>query len=145
MLKKSEDIDIREEANERFYIGFVSRCFKLKVNIGDISKFSELSIDRITDILIDNDLLNTEDLEDIENINELVISDEKLKELALEKERLENIGLKIINLYNESVDSNDILFNKLNNISKEVNLPMYEVEDILKSNSCLLGKYYDLL
>ena len=68
MLKKSEDIDIREEANERFYIGFVSSCFKLKVSIGDISKFSELSIDRITDILIDNDLLNTEDLEDIENI-----------------------------------------------------------------------------
>ena len=118
-----------EEAIENINIKTAINLFTAGYDLNTINAVIKLSFEEIEDILIDNNLLDRKELEGVTDIGKGTISEEKKAEVEECLNQLRNTAIKVIELYFDNLDLEDI--------AKQTNLSVYQVEDLLRENELI--------
>ena len=130
MLKSRNFVQIMvDEAIEDTKIEMAITLYKKGSDLQFITDITGLQLEEIKDILIDNNLLDRKELEGVTDIGKVTISEEKKAEVEECLNQLRNTAIKVIELYFDNLDLEDI--------AKQTNLSVYQVEDLLRENDLI--------
>lgn len=107
----------------------VINLFKCRFSLSEISYFLNVNIDRIKDILIDYELLDSEYLESVDNIGEIKIDNETRDRLIIEEGNKEEKTRLAVKSHKRGLDIYDIAY--ISNLSVSQVRWLLSCEDVL--------------
>ena len=130
MLKSRNFVQIMvDEAIEDTKIEMAITLYKKGSDLQFITDITGLQLEEIKDILIYYNLLDEKELDGVTDIGKVTISEEKKAEVEECLNQLRNTAIKVIELYFDNLDLEDI--------AKQTNLSVYQVEDLLRENDLI--------
>ena len=130
MLKSRNFVQIMvDEAIEDTKIEMAITLYKKGSDLQFITDITGLQLEEIKDILIYYNLLDEKELDGVTDIGKVTISEERKAKLEEHLNQLRNTAIKVIELYYDNLDLEDI--------AKQTNLSVYQVEDLLRENDLI--------
>ena len=130
MLKPRNFVQIMvDEAVEDAKIEMAIALYKKGSDLQFITDITGLPLEEIKDILIYYNLIDEKELEGVTDIGKVTISEERKAKLEEHLNQLRNTAIKVIELYYDNLDLEDI--------AKQTNLSVYQVEDLLRENDLI--------
>ena len=130
MLKSRNFVQIMvDETIEDTKIEMAITLYKKGSDLQFITDITGLQLEEIKDILIYYNLLDEKELDGVTDIGKVTISEERKAKLEEHLNQLRNTAIKVIELYYDNLDLEDI--------AKQTNLSVYQVEDLLRENDLI--------